>query len=124
MGIHKEESTGTVVDFTAYKGQRETQIDEWLDDQVAEQYGDKDEITVKNPTLRLMTLYDTLEGEKKSEFYGYVRRTAESMMGERIRREQFWTFMKAVSDAWEDLEEYGKRLVAMDGKGSRSRKCE
>lgn len=117
MGVHKEDNTGLIVDITDYRRQKKASIDEWLDKQVAEQYGDRDKIAVKNPTLRLMTLYDTLEGEKKSEFYGYVRRAAESMMGERIRRVQFWTFMTAASDVWEDMEEYGKRLVAMDGKG-------
>lgn len=42
--------------------QKKQQADEWLDGQVARLYDDGDEVAVKNPTLRLMTLYDLLEG--------------------------------------------------------------
>lgn len=76
--------------------------------QVARLYDDRDEVVVKNPTLRLMTLYDLLEGEAKSEFYGYVRATAAQLLGEGIMREQFWACMTSVPSQWKDMEEYGK----------------
>ena len=65
----------------------------------------------------LMTLYDTLEGEKKSKFYDYVRRMAVSRKGNRIVRDQFWAFMTAASDARDEMEEYGKKLIAGDNHG-------
>lgn len=61
-----------------------------------------------------MTLYDLLEGEAKSEFYDYVRRIAENTLGARVKREQFWAFMTAAHDAWDDMEEYGKRLAVRE----------
>ena len=117
MGVHSEKNTGVVVDFTEHRGRRSTQVDEWLDNQVAENYRSIGKEDVKNPTLRLMTLYDTLEGEKKSKFYDYVRRMAVSRKGNRIVRDQFWAFMTAARDAWDEMEEYGKKLIAGDNHG-------
>jgi hypothetical protein len=114
MGMRKEENTGTIVDFTGYRERRNAQVDEWLDNQVAENYRSIGKGDVKNPPLRLMTLYDMLDGEKKNKFYDYVKRMAVSIKGDRIVRDQFWAFMTAASDAWDEMEEYGKELVIAD----------
>lgn len=104
-----------IVNISDAVAMKREQVDKWLDDKVAEQYGDNDMSTVKNPTLRLMVLYDMLDGEDKSEFYSYVRITAVKMIGERIMREQFWAFMTAIPSQWKDMEEYGRELVCRSG---------
>ena len=109
MGMVKENGAGVIIDFTGYGGQKQAQVDKWLDGQVAERYSGRD--AVSNPTLRLMTLYDVLDEEAQSKFYGYVERKAENTMGVQIRREQFWALMTSAHDAWDDMEEYGKRLA-------------
>lgn len=110
-----------VINISEAGEQKKRQADEWLDGQVARLYDDRDEVVVKNPTLRLMTLYDLLEGEAKSEFYGYVRAAAARLLGEGIMREQFWACMASVPSQWEDMEEYGKKLAARQ-KACRERK--
>lgn len=100
-----------IVNISDAVAMKREQFDKWLDNKVAEQYGDD----VKSHTLRLMVLYDMLDGEDKSKFYSYVRLTAVKMAGERIMREQFWAFMAAVPSRWEDMEEYGRELICKSG---------
>lgn len=100
-----------IVNISHAAAMKREQVDRWLDGKVAEQYGDD----VKSQTLRLLVLYDMLNGEDKSKFYSYVRLIAIKMTGERIMREQFWAFMAAVPTRWADMEEYGKELICRSG---------
>lgn len=100
-----------IVDFGEAGAMKRRKVDEWLGRKVAELYG-RDGCE-DNETLRLMTLYELLEGEARNEFYGYVRAAASKAGGERLRREQFWAWMTAVPSEWEDMERYGKELLCM-----------
>lgn len=104
-----------IVNISDAVAMKQEQVDKWLDDKVAEQYGDNGASTIKNPTLRLTTLYDMLDGDDKSAFYSYVSGIAAKIGGERIMRQQFWAFMTAVPSRWEDMEEYGKELICRSG---------
>lgn len=107
-----------VVEFGSYKAAgtetRKEQIEKWLKGQIFKRYGDRSDVIVKNPLIRLSTIFESLSDKAQYELYGYAKRTALGERGRMSMKREFWNFLEMAPSAWEDIEEFADTLIVKE----------
>ena len=100
-----------IVSITEFGSRKKDQIERWIEKRMLEEYGEKDEVTVKNPLLRLSIMFGALSDASQLELYGYAKRAALGRHGGWSMEREFWNFLEAAPAAWEDIEEFADKLL-------------
>lgn len=100
-----------IVSIAEFGNRKKEQIEGWIEERMLEEYGDKDEMTVNNPLLRLSIMFGALSDTSQLELYGHAKRAALGDHGEWNMESEFWNFLKAVPAAWKDIEEFADKLL-------------
>ena len=100
-----------IVSIAEFGSRKKDQIERWIEKRMLEEYGEKDEVTVKNPLLRLSVMFGALSDASQLELYGYAKRAALDRQGGWSMEREFWNFLEAAPAAWEDIEEFADKLL-------------
>lgn len=118
--MHSEETAshltvpGNVVRMDDFGSRRKERIEEWLRGEIFERYGERDETVMKNPLIRLSTIFESLSDAAKCELHGYAKRAAMGERGRMSMGREFWNFLEMVPTAWEDIEEFADTLLVKE----------
>lgn len=61
-----------IVSIAEFGSRKKEQIERWIEKRMLEEYGEKDEVTVKNPLLRLSVMFGALSDASQLELYEYT----------------------------------------------------
>lgn len=100
-----------VIEMVDFGGKKKDQLEKWLKEQIHERYGDRDEVTIKNPLIRLSTKFEALSDSAQYELYGMAKRAALGNKGRMSISKEFWNFLEMQPAAWEDIEEVADKLL-------------
>lgn len=118
--MHSEETVphpavpGNVVRMDDFGSRRKERIEEWLRGKIFEGYGERDEIIMRNPLIRLSTIFELLSDTAKCELHGYAKRAALGERGRMSMSKEFRNFLEMVPAAWEDIEEFADTLLVKE----------
>lgn len=100
-----------IIEFADFGEKKIDQMEKWLIEQIFERYGEKDEITVNNPLIRLSTKFEALSDIAQCELYGVAKKAALGNRGKMSLYQEFWNFLEMQPSAWEDIEEFADKLL-------------
>lgn len=100
-----------MAEFEERRAGQQERLECWLVERMAEEYGEADEFTVKNPLLRLLTKFDALSIAAQYELYGFAKKAALEGCDTLSMSREFWNFLKMKPAAWGCIEEFADRLL-------------
>lgn len=102
---------GKIIHIGDFGECRKNALEEWLAGRMYQVYGDRSDSILKNPMLRIITIFDALDKDAQYELFGYVQCAAVGKNGRLSMRKQFWNFLEVAVQAWEDIEKFADELV-------------
>lgn len=106
-----DSNLGNIVNINDFGNRRKERIEEWLRKQIVERYNDKSDVVVKNPLIRLSTIFECLSNTAQCELYGYAKRAALGECGRLSMKKEFWNFLEMAPAAWDDIQEFADELL-------------
>lgn len=106
-----ESNLGNIVDINDFGNRRKERIEEWLRKQIVERYDSESDVVVKNPLLRLSTIFECLSNTAQYELYGYAKKAALGECGRLSMKKEFWNFLELAPEAWDDIQEFADKLL-------------
>lgn len=100
-----------VIEMVKFGRKKKDKLENWLKEQIHKKYGDKDEITIKNPLIRLSTKFEALSDSAQCELYEIAKRAPFGNKGRMSMSKEFWNFLEMQPVAWEDIEEVADRFL-------------
>ena len=107
-------TTANIVDINDLGSRRKERIEKCLEEQMYRVYGDKNEVILKNPLLRISTKFEALSRDSQIELYGYAKGRIMGNNKAMSFKERLWNILEKGTEAdgsWKDVEEFADTLL-------------
>lgn len=104
-----------VIDIKDFQRNKKEKIEEWLEKEVLEKYGQEDkELVLHNPLLRINTKFEMLDYNSQIELYGYAKSIIMGFGSEISLKDKLWSILEKGSSkngSWQAVEKFADTLL-------------